>query len=54
MASKRTQGIKTHDWLQADVVSLLCERKRRASEQPGMTVRPNLTAAPDDAWCGGG
>ena len=28
MASKRTQSIKTHDWLQADVVSLLCERKR--------------------------
>ncbi len=28
MASKRTQSIKTHDWLQANVVSLLCERKR--------------------------
>ena len=28
MASKRTQSIKTHDWLQADVVSLLCERER--------------------------
>lgn len=28
MASNRTQSIKTHDWLQADVVSLLCERER--------------------------
>ena len=43
-ASKRMIGCRR--------MSYLCcaNGKDRASEQPGMTVRPNLMATPDGAW----